>query len=84
MSRTFLVLFLAALASAEVVDKNANGLEVRHKTTVAANPADAFRGIVAVGNWWDTTVVLTLRADVACGLCAQTTTKTRRTAISWR
>jgi hypothetical protein len=52
MFRLLVFVVLAAIASAEVVEKNANGLLVRYKFTVAATPADAFRGIVAVGNWW--------------------------------
>src|SRR5262249_37269384 len=52
MLRALLFLGLSCVSFAEVVEKSANGLLVRHKITVAANPQDAFRGIVAVGNWW--------------------------------
>ena len=53
MLRAFVLLILAASLQAEVVEKSASGMLVRHKITVAANPQDSYKGIVAVGNWWE-------------------------------
>jgi uncharacterized protein YndB with AHSA1/START domain len=48
------LVFVPALAGADVVDRSAAGFTVKTVVTVAASPERAFRALVEdVGSWWD-------------------------------
>jgi uncharacterized protein YndB with AHSA1/START domain len=51
---TWLLLLLAALSPAEVVDAGANGFTVKTTVTIKASPDDVYRKLVRnIGDWWD-------------------------------
>ena len=54
----------ASIASAEVIDAAANGFNIRHEATVAANRDDVYRILVQhVSEWWDSDHSITGNAD---------------------
>ncbi|MEE4161911.1 MAG: SRPBCC family protein [Woeseiaceae bacterium] len=60
MRLSFLMLFLAAAASAEVTDSAPGGFTVQHEITVAAERATAYETAVErVGDWWNPEHTLT-------------------------
>jgi uncharacterized protein YndB with AHSA1/START domain len=58
MSRTRLLLAAACLSLgspvlADVVDSAANGFTLKTTLTIQASPADVYRRLLRVGDWWD-------------------------------
>ena len=47
-----LLLCAAPLARAEIVDSAATGFTVKFRATVRAPPADVYRRVLRVGDWW--------------------------------
>lgn len=43
----------AGAARGEVVEASAGGFTIRHAVTVKTAPAETYRRLVAVGDWWD-------------------------------